>query len=72
MPLISSICPLMDEIGSGPFVDFLMVGTYVCTLVGKAESCRSDEQGHVMGCVLRWLGAQYDFRHALLAEWDTI
>ena len=55
MPLTSSICLLVDEIGSGPFADFLMVGTCVCTLVGKAESCPSDEQGHTMGCVLRWL-----------------
>ena len=52
VPLASYVWPLVGVIDPGACVGFLMGGTCAWTLVGGAESCPSDGQGHVLGCVL--------------------
>ena len=55
VPLASGVCLRVDEFGPGACAGFLVGGTGACPLVGGAGFCPSGGQGHVKGCVLRWL-----------------
>ena len=52
----------MGEVGPGACARFLVGGSGSCPLVGEAVSCPSGGKGHVKGCALGWLWAQYDFK----------
>lgn len=59
---VSGVCSLLGDVGLEICAHFLVGVTGVFPLVAVAGSCLSGGQGHVKGCVYRWLSAQYDFR----------
>ena len=50
VPLASVVYALMDEVGPGTCVVFLVGRTGACALVCEAETFPSDEQGHITWC----------------------
>ena len=50
--LASHVCPLVGEVSPGACVGFLVGRTGACVLVDEAESCPSNRQGHIKGCIL--------------------
>lgn len=50
VPLASSDCPMVGEVGPMTSSGFLVGGTVACSLVGGPASCPAGEQCCVKGC----------------------